>query len=426
MPKKIIIIAVAILNLLAIIIFWAVNNTGILWTGIGLGRLTGLLAAYFLLIQLLFISRFKFLESVFGWDRLTFIHHLNGFLTLAFILLHPLFLALGYGFRSGRGLVGQLFSFWGWEEVPAAFLSVGLFILIVVLSIIFARGKMRYEKWYFIHLLAYLAVILSFSHQFELGADLRNNFFAAYYILLYVLLGLVWLWGRIVRPLWFFSRHRFFVSKIITECPGVVSVYISGRQMENYRFLAGQFVSIRFLNSLAYQSHPFSFSQDYNGRELRLTIKALGDFTGDLEKKIKVGDMVILEGPYGRFTLRHAKRQKLALIAGGIGITPIRSLVEAGKKENIDLKVIASFKSNQEFVFNSEIMPWAAEDTVIHYLASDQSGRLNEAKVKELIPDYLERDFYVCGPPAMTAAIVSTLLALGVGKKYIHQEKFSW
>ncbi len=426
MIKKIAFIIFFVLNLAVIVYFWIINNPSD-FSFLAWGRLCGLLAVYFVLWQLLFISRFGLLERVFGLDRLFFIHHLNGFLSLIFILLHPLFLLISYSAFSGRGIVGQLLRFLTSEDLPAAFLATIIFILVVILSLAFAKGKVRYEKWYFVHLLVYAAVILAYAHQFEVGYNLQNRWFAAYFLGLYVIFILPLLIFRLLKPLWLFYSHRFRVERIVLENDQVVSVYISGRLLSAYKFKAGQFVVVRFLNRFAFQAHPFSFSKSYDGQNLRLTIKALGDFTFDLKDKIKVGDYLILEGPYGRFTLENARTNKIALVAGGVGVTPIRALLDEALKQRIDLVGISCFHNETEAVFRKEITellvgskhPW-------HYIFSATDGRLNVDKLKKLVPDYLERDFYLCGPPAMSQSVRADLVSLRVPRSRIHFERFSW
>ena len=421
MNKKGLLLVSILAGVVAIIAFWANNNSGWLLSYIGLGRITGLLAVYFVLWQILFISRTHFLEKAFGQDRLAGLHHLNGLLAFVFIILHPIFLFLGYIKLTGRNIFGQFVSFWRLEAMPTAFMAALLFLAVIIMTIILVKRKLRYEAWYGVHLLVYLAVILAYAHQLKLGYDLHNLGFRLFFIALYVIAVGLLIKNRFLKPSWLFFKHQFYVARIVQENNQVVSLYIKGKRLEDYRFQAGQFTVVRFLNSLAFQGHPFSFSKDYDGQEIRFSIKALGDFTLDLGSKIKVGTSVSLEAPYGRFILPQDNR-KIALLSGGIGITPIRSLSEAAQKRQIDSIIIPSFSRESEIVFHSELDGLQK----INWLITERDGRLDEIKIKQLIPDYLYRDFYLCGPPAMTQSLLSVLNGLGVKKQQIHFEKFSW
>ncbi|MEI7619944.1 MAG: ferredoxin reductase family protein [Candidatus Falkowbacteria bacterium] len=438
--KKFIIYFFSALSLGLIFWFWGKNSGALMWGDqsdvfVSLGRLTGLLAAYFILWQLLLIGRQPWLEKSFGLDRLAGLHHLNGIFSWLFIILHPVFLSIGYGLVLGQSTWSQFISFlFEWDDMFPAFMATIVFILTIVLSIVTIKKYLKYEVWYFVHLATYLAIAWAFGHQLEVGYDLQDKVFAVYWYLLYVGVIASLVFFRILQPLYNFYRYRFFVSQLVIENNNNISIYISGRGLDKFPVSAGQFFMVRFLNKTAYESHPFSVSSLPGQNYLRFTVKALGDFTTNLEQKIKVGDQVILEGPYGLFTSSQSKNKKVAYIAGGVGITPIRSLVEesVGKKDAILL--LANNKC-EDIIFSEELDDLVSKSNgllkIKHVLsqASDfpcELGRIDEEKIVRLIPDYSERDFYICGPAVMRKSIVKTLKHLGVSSRAIHFEKFSW
>ncbi|MFA4943040.1 MAG: ferredoxin reductase family protein [Patescibacteria group bacterium] len=438
--KKFFIYSLSLLSLVLIFWFWIKNSGALLFSDqtdlfIALGRLTGLLAAYFVLWQLLLIGRQPWLERSFGLDRLAHWHHLNGLLSWLFIILHPILLSVGYGLASHKSAWSQFISFlFDWDDIMPAFWATVVFVAVIALSVAAIKKYFKYEAWYFIHLATYLAIIWAFSHQLEIGYDLQDKLFAIYWSLLYFGIVASLVYYRLLQPLSNFYRFRFFVSKVVQENKNNVSIYVSGRNISKLSFSAGQFFLVRFLNKFYYQSHPFSVSSIPGQNYLRFTIKALGDFTCDLMNKIRVGDPVFLEGPYGLFVARQSKLPKVAYLAGGIGITPIRALIEESLDKKDSVLLLANNNSS-DIVFEEELADLALESNgllrVVHILSQEadsfaESGRMDEEKIKRLIPDYQERDFYICGPMGMRKSLVKILKRLGVAKRAIHFEKFSW
>jgi len=419
-----------IVNLLIIIGYW-INGSGSLLVSGGLtgvliafGRLTGLLAAYTVLLQFLFMGRMVYLERVFGLDKLSVIHHTSGKLSLIFILLHPLFLVAGYG-------LGTIVS--DFEHMLLAFIGFILFVTVVVSSLYIVRKRMRYEAWYFVHLLAYVAVFSSFWHQFSGGGDLlASKFFYGYWVFLYVAVFLSHLIFRFIRPLYLYKQHGFNVSRVVRENHSTISVYISGNELEKFSFNAGQFMIVRFLTrGMWWQAHPFSLSMMPNGRELRITAKEVGDFTGQM-KHLKQGTKIIIDGPYGVFTNLFAVSEKVLLVAGGIGITPIRSLMEDMLAHGKDVVLLYANKTEKDIIFKKELddLKIKYPARVVHVLSHDakykgERGYIDEEKIKRIVPDAASREVFVCGPKPMMDAIVALAQKIGIQKSKIHFEKFS-
>jgi predicted ferric reductase len=441
--KKIFFILFFFINLGVIFCFWALQSGDLLFLGsaeafISLGRITGLLAVYLVLWQLVLIGRIKFLEQVFGLDRLAVIHHFNGLLAWIFIFLHPIFLIIGYGRSLGQSFISQTIDFlFRGDDLTPAFLAVAAFAVVIVTSIETMRKRIKYEAWYLVHLLTYLAIIWAFGHQLELGNDLRNIVFAVYWRLLYITaIGLL-IYFRFFRPAKIFYRHRFHVDRVVRENETVVSVYIKGRDLQNFVFRPGQFAIFRFLDKgLWWQAHPFSFSLPPNGEYLRITIKNLGDFTATIAARLRPGTLVLIDGPHGIFTAGRTTNNRLALLAGGIGLTPLAAIFTS--PEARDLVLFYAEQNETKLVFREELEKVRGANRRIHYIFSQsgqnavapslsggETGRLDEEKIKRLLPDYLERDFFLCGPPLMIKALRRTLRRLDVPRRQIYFEKFS-
>jgi predicted ferric reductase len=399
----------------------------------GIGRVTGLLGTYLVLWQLLFMARLPWLEHTFGLERMAVLHKWNGYLAISLLICHAVFQTLGYQLGDGKTVAGQLADFIAsYQGVLAAIVSLGLFVAVVVLSVTIAARRLAYETWYFIHLYAYLAVALAFSHQLATGVDfIRNPAFVWYWCGLYVVVVGSLVLYRVVGPLATYRRHRFHVQAVEKEARGVFSVYISGRNLHRFKAEAGQFAIWRFLDSTRWwQAHPFSISAIPDGRRLRITVKNIGDFTSGIHT-LKPGTPILVDGPFGKFTERPTN-PKVLLIAGGIGITPIRPLAEEMAADGFDVRVLYRAHNEGDIVFKKEIDALSTEHGVrVDYLLTQAGGRqsrrdtwFSPTVLARLVPDIAQRVVYVCGPVGMMAAVRTSIEKLGVPSDQIRTEVF--
>ena len=206
------------------------------------------------------------------------------------------------------------------------------------------------------------------------------------------------------------------------------SVRISGRGVSRYGARAGQFFFWRFLTrGFWYTQHPFSISEAPKGDSFRITVKALGDHTAKFGR-LKVGARVLAEGPFGVFTSDTRTRDKVLLIAGGIGITPVRALLEEFRG---DVITVYRALSDRDLVLRDEI-----DDLVqrhggrVEYIVGDHAtpeGQrlLTPEHLHELVPDIDEREIYACGPPAMLSLIERTLRRSNLHGHHVHIERFA-
>ncbi len=438
--KKLLLYCFLILNVVLIVILWWQGSSGSLWlTGdttariISLGRLCGLIAELVIALQLVLIGRITFVEQEFGHDGLNRLHRFNGQAVALFLLAHPLLIVWGYSRLNQNGFVGQFLDFFfNWEHVILAVISLTIFLSLIAISIAIVRKRLRYETWYFMHLLMYVAVTLVIWHQVKFGDFAgQQNWIAYWYILNFGALGLVIVY-KWLKSFYYFFRFQFTLEKIVAENQETTSLYIEGRGLEKFKFLPGQFANLTFLQKGMWFTHPFSFSSVPNGKFLRLTVKASGDFT-DKIRTLKPRTKIVLDGPLGIFTKKVAKRSKFLFLAGGIGITPIRALIEDLAKKGNNIVLLYSNKNEQEMIFKNELTDLQHR---YHFIMTQMSevpagsgyelGRIDEEKIRRLVPDFLEREVYICGPTAMIDSLKKLMLKLGVSKPQIHYEKFAY
>ncbi len=398
------------------------------------GQLTALLGTYSALVQVVLMSRSPWIDQLYGIDRVAAWHRWLGFATLYLICAHVLFTTAGYAVSNGLSFVAETGTFLRtYPYVLMAYVATALFIVIAVVSVRAARRRLSHETWHFIHLYVYLAIVLSFPHQLVVGTDFERDPVAiGFWCALYVVAALLVLTFRVFLPARMAIHHQLRISAITEEAPGVVSIYITGRDLTNLPMRAGQFFKFRFLTRSAWwRVHPFSLSAAPNAQYLRITVKDVGDFTASLPW-LSPGTRVVVEGPYGVFSALRRRLPRVALIAGGIGITPVRALLEEMPQRKNAVVLIYRASTWDDVVFQSELDQLMRErGGTVHYIIG-RRGRevprdpLSARALRILIPDIVERDVFICGPREMLTAVRQSLNDLHVPARQIHQERFAF
>ncbi len=392
------------------------------------GRLLGLYLAFTMTVQVLLVARLPLLDRAFGMDRLTGWHRWTGLTVFWLAILHPAFVIVGFARYDRVPVLTTALTLSKQTPVLLGLIAVALIVVIVALSVRIARRRLSYEAWHGVHLLFYVVLVLGIGHQvYEGTAFTINPATKIYWWGLWVFALGALLTGRLIVPLIRNNRHRLRVAAVVPESDDVVSVHVTGRDLDRLRVRSGQFFLWRFPgHNRWWQVNPFSLSAAPNGRSLRLTAKGIGTTSAGL-RDLPVGARVFAEGPYGSFTLDTRTGQSTLLIAGGIGITPIRSLLE-----DPDLGpgavVIYRVRRGADAVLLGEIRNLARERGARLHVITGRTGGTNQpftpANLHRLVPDITARDVYVCGPHALTAAVLSTLRKLKVPAGQIHAELF--
>ncbi len=404
-----------------------------------IGQLTALFGTYLALVGILLMSRAPFIDQVLGSDEASRLHRLAGFASVWFIGAHAIASTIGYSETTKIPTIGevwnQIYTFTILESGGlGGTIGLALMILVAVVSIRAARARLAYETWYGIHLYLYIAMALGFLHQFTIGSDfvgdeLARNSWIALYAIAFVPLILF----RFLEPILRNLRHRFYIDKVVIERDGVASLWITGNAMEKLPVRAGQWFGIRVLNAKGWwRSNPYSLSAGPDGIHLRFTIEALGDRSRDLQR-IKPGTRVFLEGPYGILTGAVRTREKVLLVAGGIGITPLRALFEVLPVRRGDLALLYRAPSNASVVFKKELTRIAeVRGATLDFVTGSRDqfafndDPLSPGGLWAAYPDVRERDIYLCGSPRMMATVEKSLRDIGVPHDQIHLERFSW
>ena len=432
------VVAILGANALLLVLMWirhggvGVSSAGGAGFLTGLGELTALLGTYGALVQLVLMSRIPWFEQLLGLDGLARWHRITGFSTITLILAHVVLTTTGIAISDGTNVAAEFSTFvTTYPYVLMATVATALFVMVGVTSMRWARRHLQHETWHFIHLYVYLAIVLAFGHELAVGADFVGDGLAvAYWVALYaVAFGLI-LGFRVIAPVRFSMRHQLRVAGTVRETDDVVSIYLEGRDLDDVRAKGGQFFLWRFLTRDAWwRAHPFSLSAAPNPHWLRITVKDVGAGSREVHS-IAPGTRVMVEGPYGRFTALPSRRSRVALIAGGIGITPVRSLLEDLPAGKGDIVIIYRARRPQDVVFQNELEELARQrKAALHLIIGRRSefsrDPLSAAALQELIPDIRSRDIYVCGPAGMLATVMRTLDSIGVPPARRHAERFA-
>jgi predicted ferric reductase len=431
-----VVLTVISLGAAAVIVLWwrgtprTSGAGGLLTAG---GDMLGLLAAYGFVMLVALMARLPPLERGIGADRLARWHAMGGRYVITLVTGHVLLIVWGLAVTAHEKVTSETVTLLTrYPDVLMATVAWFLLLGVATFSARAARRRLSYETWYYAHLYTYLAIALAFSHQFANGpAFISNTAARVAWSALYATVGALIVWYRILTPLRHAARHRFTVHAVRPEAPGIVSVFIAGRDFHRLCAEPGQFFRWRFLTrELWWQSHPYSLSAMPQPDMMRITVKARGDHSDSLAH-LEPGTRVIAEGPYGAFTPSVSNRRVL-LIAGGVGITPIRAMFAALPKRMSDgITLIYRASHPSDIVFSRELDAIAADrNAALHYLTGSREelgyDPLAPGHLQRLVPGLHRYEAYICGPPGMTRTALESLRAAGIPGRRIHRESFDF
>ncbi|MFF3887758.1 ferric reductase-like transmembrane domain-containing protein [Streptomyces sp. NPDC001914] len=391
------------------------------------GRMAGLLCGYACAVLVALMARVPLLERRVGSDRVARWHAMAGRYTICLLVAHVALILFGYAAQDGSGIVDETLSVvLDYPDMLKATAGTLILFAVGITSARAARRRISHEFWYYVHLLTYGAVFLAFFHQLALGSDFVGDAAARFaWYALYLGTAALVVWFRLLTPVRLNLRHRLRVESVHRESPGVFSVVVRGERLDELDARAGQFFRWRFLaDGLRWTSTPYSLSAPPRPDRMRITVKALGDHSAAVGM-LRPGTRVWAEGPYGSLTADRSTSSKALLIAGGVGITPLRALFETLPGR---VTLLYRARTAEDLALGGEledIARWRGARVLYALNAADGTRpRLTAGSLREAVPDIAEHDVYLCGPPAMARDLYGELRAAGVPDRRIHHESF--
>lgn len=392
-------------------------------------RLAALIGTYLMLVMVVLMARVPWLERSVGQDRLVRWHRRIGGWPIALIALHIVLVTWGYAEASSVSFVEQFWTFIA--HYPDILQAIAAFILLLTAGITsakIARQHLKHETWWVVHLTLYLALGLAFFHEIHIGVMFLTSPVAR------------WLWTdlwlgvvaailsfRVGLPLWRNLRHQLRVDSVVQVAPEVYSVIVTGRLLSRLAVSGGQFFQWRFLApGLWWHAHPYSLSALPHPPYLRVTVKGLGDQSRAVAR-LRPGTRVIVEGPYGTFTRHRIANNRVVLIGAGVGVTPLRALLE-DLPESTAVTFIVRAQSPAHVVHRRELAGLVSRrGGEFHELCGPREEvRLDERTLRRLAGHLHDADVYVCGPSDFTEAVVAAAKRLGARTDRVHYESFAF
>jgi predicted ferric reductase len=404
----------------------------------------GACAFTWLNFELILSARPKFIESSFGLDKFFRFHSLMAVIAIVLSFLHKLIKEDIFGDEGLPATIGTV--------AIIIFIGAAVLALIFMIDTVVKRVKPllklkkylekikigKYHIQVILHNATVIGVIVLFIHvMFTYSA---KNLLVKYIYILYFGVSIsFYLYHKVFR--YYYLTTEFVVSNVKSETPTMWTITLKPVKGEIFKYKAGQFGFLRIIgDGISREMHPFSISSDpTNKKFVTVTVKKLGDWTSTVGQ-IKAGDKAILDAPYGRFSPQFYNSDKpTVLIAGGVGITPMLSIMryfyKTDKNRSVmlfwglnDLNELLCKKEFDEFqssMKNFTFVPVIANDKAYKgeqgFITSEKIERIIKARSYEMT----ELEYFVCGPPLMQTSVLKSLKTLGIKRKNIHYENFS-
>ncbi len=397
--------------------------------------ITGLVTTALMCLMLVLSARVPIIDRTLVQDRATSLHAKLGRGMVLGLLAHGVFLVLGY---SLTGVITPVATFVGLWQSSTDFIwacvAFVLFAVVGISSMVAVRRRYPYEAWFAIHLTSYAAIIASLPHQFSMSGILAPGTFGrTFWILMWLATAWTMLAYRVFAPIISTFTHRLTVQAVEPVGPDAVSITFTGRNLRGLEARGGHWFQWRFLTpGLVLQPHPFSLSADPTDTTMRVTVRNLGAGTARLQA-LRPGTKVAIEGPYGMFTDEARTSEKVVFVGAGIGIAPVRALLEATEIVPGQGAVILRAHTPGELYLADEVAQLCrAKGAELHVLVGPRAGdtwvpqSYAGAHLTDFAPWAASADLFVCGPTPWMRAVIADAEACGIPEEQVHDELFAW
>lgn len=394
-----------------------------------------LLGLSILLMQFVVSARIKWAERPFGLDEIFRFHKAMAVFATLLLIGHPLLLATG---EDGW----KLFTGHQPWVVQIGKVTLGLLIVLVIISFFRTAIRFEFQKWRITHdIVAGLVFIIGFIHGFKQSGDLERDAARALLSALLLAAAIAYTYHMLIIPI-LARRRSYKVTAVRQETHDVWTIEAApaqGGQVFDYK--PGQFGFLTLYRQFSPHSeeHPFTISSSPAARDnLTFTIKESGDYTSTIGST-KPGDSAAIQGAFGRFSYAfHPGERDIVFIAGGIGITPLISMLRYMRDTNadVDAQLIWFNKTEKDIAFREELTGMQSKGRlrlkITHILSKPdkswrgETGYADRDKLARLIGENITaKSYYVCGPAPMMSIVTKALLGLNVPASKIYYERFA-
>lgn len=383
-------------------------------------------------IQFVLIARFKRATAPYGLDIILRYHRQIALVAVAAILAHPIIIVIDN--PSRLKLLNPFGGNWASRSAWVSVLALGA---IVVSSVFRERLRLRYEWWRFSHLiLGVVAIVFAQLHVSMAGLYINTVWKQAVWIgTAAAMVGLV-VYLRVFKPAWQ-RGYRWRVAEVRPERGDTNTLVLEPVGHAGLQFKPGQFAWIKLARSpFTLEEHPFSFSSSAERPDrLEFGIKELGDFSrrvGD----IPVGTRAFLDGPHGAFSIDRYPAPGYVFIGGGVGITPIMSLLRtmADRSDPRPVLLIYAEKTWEGTAYREELEALRDRlDLEVVYVLEEppadwdgETGLVDGELLDRRLPEEeFTRMVFICGPEPMMVGVHSALRERDVPEASIQMERFT-
>jgi predicted ferric reductase len=405
-----------------------------------------------ILLEFLISGRIRIISKLLGVDWILQLHQLIARTATVFLIAHPLLYTLPTtpSFTNMAPSASHL----GLDATSAlsGFLALAALVVLIGLAVTRHSSELKYEQWRLSHaVMSILIALLGFHHTTHAGRFSQETVMLRYWQvgLGIALLSLAWVY--IARP--FIQKFNAYeISSVKEVAHRIFEVSIQSKRKRYLKYEAGQFAWLKLNNSLPLFENPFSISSAPGNNQAQQTIqfliKDVGDFTSQI-KNLKLGALAYLDAPYGNFgkSSLDSHQNKIVMIAGGVGIAPIISLLRSMEASNnldllekeihiiygnriqeqmLDLEKMINLKSFKNLKITPIITQpnnqWTGISGILDVitlekvLRAQSAGELNVKQTR----------FYVCGPAGMIDSVERALETMGTALSQIESEKFQY
>jgi predicted ferric reductase len=387
-------------------------------------------------LEFVLISRIKPAAQPFGQDALQLFHNWMGMLALFLLLLHPILLVIS-GYPADAWL--NPFSSTGNAATRTASLSLYTLVLLVLTSIFRQQLRIKYEIWQLLHgLFAIFILIASLVHIYTLGRFTSAPIMKVMWLVYGILMISVILWYKIIKPVAHWNR-RWEVVENRTERGDSQTLVLKPDGHDGFAFEPGQYAWIKNGGTpFGRGQHPISMSSMADvepGGTIAFTIKNLGDWSGEVVPNIQAGEQMWVDGPYGVLSSDREQGMGYVLIGGGVGITPLYSMVQtmAERGEVRPVLLFYGARDYESLTFREELEALQERMNLqLIYVLSEpaenwqgEKGFITGDVLKRYLPEQYRRFVYfICGPEPLMDAMEAALPELGIPREKVLSERF--